>query len=384
MSANQQQQQISTSPHSSAGISPEFLRQVSSYRALLQEPTNNNWIMQALHSATLPYNNQLQQQQLHTPPAASLQQTIDFNYSDDEDQETADTTKGKPSYEELYEFYAKWKDVVPFCMCKEVTYDYRDFIDKKSPKYSAAHPVYVNIANVALDRYKIGIGMENVKNTYYKKKAVNWIMQTLKISAKQHPDASTELSKKLSSILAGKRYSEKEQKEADSEGVSVYQYRQNRKRRRQEEANQNQTFTDEQRDIIEQAVQELAEQEPIEQELIEQERSSLLLQSYPPKISKGQYVAVAWNTRLGLAEVTEDLDEGEDRKVDLIEIKTKANELMFNWKRKTYGDVESKYILGVVQKDNNNQITNIAELESHYEAYFDKYFAEPPKDSSEE
>ncbi|XP_066910472.1 uncharacterized protein [Clytia hemisphaerica] len=360
MSANQQQQQISTSPHSSAGISPEFLRQVSSYRALLQEPTNNNWIMQALHSATLPNNNQLQQQQLHTPPAASLQQTIDFNYSDDEDQETADTTKGKPSYEELYEFYAKWKDVVPFCMCKE------------------------NIANVALDRYKIGIGMENMKNTYYKKKAVNWIMQTLKISAKQHPDASTELSKKLSSILAGKRYSEKEQKEADSEGVSVYQYRQNRKRRRQEEANQNQTFTDEQRDIIEQAVQELAEQEPIEQELIEQERSSLLLQSYPPRISKGQYVAVAWNTRLGLAEVTEDLEEGEDRKVDLIEIKTKANELMFNWKRKTYGDVESKYILGVVKKDNNNQITNIEELESHYEAYFDKYFAEPPKDSSEE
>ena len=42
---------------------------------------------------------------------------------------------------------------------------------------------------------------------------------------------------------------------------------------------------------------------------------------------------------MALAEATVDIEEGEDKKLDLIEIKTKDNELMFNKKRRTFGAV---------------------------------------------
>ena len=110
----------------------------------------------------------------------------------------------------------------------------------------------------------------------------------------------------------------------------------------------------------------------VEQE-IEMETPMELSLVYPPKVTNGQFVAIARSTKIGYARVNDDLDEGEDRIIDVDVIRTKKNELMVGWKTKKF-ECESKYILDVIEVDESNNILNIDLLERHYKAYHDKYF----------
>ncbi|XP_066918857.1 uncharacterized protein [Clytia hemisphaerica] len=216
-------------------------------------------------------------------------------------------TSEAPSYAFLLNFYNQWKDTVPLCQCNRKSYELQDYFDRRRPDYSAAHTLYLNVAKKAIEKFQLTAS----KNKLQKMNAVYWMIRVLK----HDNDATTyqTLNEKLSLLLAGQKSQSKLKREAEEKRGGFHFY----------------------------------EPEP-EHPSIEDIAESIISAKYPPKIEKHSYVVVAWERQMGFAYLLEDVQEGENKMVDVEEIRTKDGNLMISWKRKT-SSASSKCTLDVVE-----------------------------------
>eukprot|EP00111_Clytia_hemisphaerica_P013310 TCONS_00039059-protein len=245
-------------------------------------------------------------------------------------------TNEAPSYAFLLNFYNQWKDTVPLCQCNRKSYVLQDYFDRRRPDYSAAHTLYLNVAKKAIEKFQLTAS----KNKLQKMNAVYWMIRVLK----HDNDATTyqTLNEKLSLLLAGQKSQSKLKREAEEKGFkSVNEYKKKKPKRVKKTT----------------AQPDQLEPEP-EHPSIEDIAESIISANYPPKIEKHSYVVVAWERQMGFAYLLEDVQEGENKMVDVEEIRTKDGNLMISWKRKS-SSASSKCILDVVELGEGNEIKNL-------------------------
>uniref|UniRef100_A0A7M5V2V7 Uncharacterized protein n=2 Tax=Clytia hemisphaerica TaxID=252671 RepID=A0A7M5V2V7_9CNID len=266
--------------------------------------------------------------------------------------EEEEETDPKPSYDELLNFYLNWKDIVPYCRCKQdLVYGLDDYRDRDSPNYPAAHTIYKRVANEALRTFELLEGMANYGNQFERVKATEWVIETLKVSTEDQATRKF-FNQRISSLLSTKKHSNKKKKEADTLGISVYKHRQTRMRSNKRQRNE---FSERELNIIGEA-----------EELLQNEEEYQLRSTYPPKIENGQLVAIAWNKRLTFGRVLDDVAEGENKHVDVSDIKMKKGGILVLGGRKNIYTATSTFIISIVQVDQQNRIIDFEQHESHY------------------